>query len=223
LIPRVVLHNQVSVDGRIDWFNIDIALYYELTSQWEVDAHLAGSNTIYDPEEKIPDEDEEVFNTPKKKENDTRSILVIPDSRGRVRNWHYLRKMSYWRDMIALCSDHTPKAYLDYLRKRHIEYIIAGKNRVDLTIVLEELNQRYGVKTVLVDSGGTLNGILLRAGLVDEISVLISPYLVGGNTPRSIFRADDLTSSEGVIQLQLVHMEKIKKNIIWLRYMVVKS
>ena len=34
-----------------------------------------------------------------------------------------------------------------------------------------------------VDSGGALNGALLRAGLVDEISLLVHPVLVG-DAPR---------------------------------------
>jgi len=36
---------------------------------------------------------------------------------------------------------------------------------------------------------GRLNGVLFRAGLVDEVSVLVNPCLVGGTSPRSIFRA----------------------------------
>jgi 2,5-diamino-6-(ribosylamino)-4(3H)-pyrimidinone 5'-phosphate reductase len=75
---------------------------------------------------------------------------------------------------------------------------------------------------VRVDSGGTLNGILLRSDLVDEVSVLIHPGLVGGTTPRSIFRAPDLISSEGVIQLRLIHVEQLKGDVIWLRYEVVR-
>ena len=35
--------------------------------------------------------------------------------------------------------------------------------------------------------GGRLNGVLLRAGLVDELHLLVHPVLVGGDTP-SFFR-----------------------------------
>ena len=103
-----------------------------------------------------------------------------------------------------------------------MEYIIAGDDHVDLRAALEELNARHGVKVVRVDSGGTLNGVLLRAGLVDEISVLINPCLVGGTTPRSFFRAPDLTSPEGVIQLEMIHFEQLEGDVVWLRYDVVR-
>lgn len=221
MLPRVILHNQVSLDGRIDWFTPDMGLYYELAARWKVDAHLAGSDTIFNPEEEMLPEDEEAFQPPQKDADDPRPLLVVPDSRGRVRNWHELRKWEYWRHMVALCSHATPESYLEYLQQRHVDYIVAGENHVDLRAALEELNARYGVQSVHVDSGGTLNGVLLRAGLVDEVSVLISPYLVGGTTPRSIFRGPDLTSSEGVVQLKLTHLEQVRDDIVWLRYEVV--
>jgi len=99
---------------------------------------------------------------------------------------------------------------------------VTGDDRVDLRAALEELHARYGVRTVRVDSGGVLNGALLRAGLVDEVSILVGPCLVGGATPRSIFVAPDLTSAEGVIRLKLVHMEAMRGDIIWLRYEVAR-
>jgi 2,5-diamino-6-(ribosylamino)-4(3H)-pyrimidinone 5'-phosphate reductase len=221
MIPKVILYNMVSVDGRRDWFIPDIGLFYELASFWNEDATLAGSSTIFDPEEEIPEEDREDFEK-KKRVDDKRPLLVVPDSRGKVRNWHVLRKSGYWRDMVALCSQSTPETYLEYLKDRHIEHIIAGEDHVDLRAALEELNSRFGVNLVRVDSGGTLNGVLLRLGLVDEISVLLAPSLVGGTTPRSLFRAPDLTSKEGVIDLKLSHVEKLKNDIIWLRYEVIR-
>jgi 2,5-diamino-6-(ribosylamino)-4(3H)-pyrimidinone 5'-phosphate reductase len=74
-----------------------------------------------------------------------------------------------------------------------------------------------------VDSGGILNGLLLRAGLVNEVSVLIHPAFVGGTTPKSMFTAPDLKSSDDAIKLKLSHFEKLKKDIIWVRYKVVNK
>jgi hypothetical protein len=44
--PHVVIHSQVSVDGRIDWLAIDPGLYYELAVRWDEDATLAGADTL---------------------------------------------------------------------------------------------------------------------------------------------------------------------------------
>ncbi len=222
MLPRIILHTEMSVDGRIDWFTPDIGQFYELASRWEEDATLAGNSTIFNPDNELTEDDEELLSPPERSPDDRRPLLVVPDSRGRVRNWNTLRESPYWRDMIALCSNSTPDSYLDYLRKRYIEYIIAGDDHVDLRLALEKINDRYGVKIVRVDSGGTLNGVLLRAGLVSEISVLIDPCMVGGTTQRSVFRAPDLTSSDGVIQLRLIDIEKLPNDVIWVRYEVTR-
>ena len=97
-----------------------------------------------------------------------------------------------------------------------------GEDRVNLRAALEELHARYGVKRIRVDSGGTLNGILLRAGLVDEVSLLIHPAMVGGLTERSVFRAPDPVSPDDALPLRLVHLEQLAGDLVWLRYEVVK-
>jgi 2,5-diamino-6-(ribosylamino)-4(3H)-pyrimidinone 5'-phosphate reductase len=109
------------------------------------------------------------------------------------------------------------------LRARRVDYVVAGEERVDLGAALEALHARYGVRLVRVDSGGILNGALLRAGLVDEVSVLIHPSLVGGTTARSLYIAPDLDSGEGVIPLRLAHVEKMEGDVVWLRYEVIQS
>ena len=171
MLPRVILHNGVSLDGRMDWGMGDIGLYYELAARWEADAMLSGSNTMLAAyhEEEVSEEDGEAYEPPERGPDDPRPLLVIVDSRGRFRHWQRIRKEPYWRDVIALCSHSTPKPYLRYLQERHIEYILAGDDRVDLRGALEELSARYQVQIVRVDSGGILNGVLLRAGLVDEV------------------------------------------------------
>ena len=223
MLPRVILHNAVSVDGRVNGFTPDIGLFYELAGTWKEDATLAGSATICKPAEPIPPEDETAFQPPVVEPADKRPLLVVPDSRGRVRHWHALRQAGYWRDFIALVSRATPPDYLDYLTKRHLKWILTGDERVDLRAALAQLSARFGVKVIRVDSGGTLNGVLLRAGLVHEVSVLVHPSLVGGLLPASLFRASDLTSPEGIIQLRLTHVERLRNDLVWLRYDVVRE
>ena len=73
---------------------------------------------------------------------DTRPLLVVPDSRGRVRTWSALRRAGYWRDAIALVSRRTPATYLDYPRSNSVEAFVHGEDHVDLRAALEELAER---------------------------------------------------------------------------------
>ncbi len=217
MLPRVILHNAVSVDGRVDHFTPDVELYYELASRWNDDATLVGADTLLAAPEEAPEDDLQ-SEPPAADPEDRRPLLVVSDSKGRIRSWDYWRRQPYWRDVVVLCSHATPQAHLDYLLSRRVDYIKTGRLQVDLTAALEELNLRHAVHTIRVDSGGTLNGALLRAGLVREISVLIHPVLVGGVSGKSVFRAPDLDGSEGVIPARLVHVEQLKDGIVWLKY-----
>ena len=99
-----------------------------------------------------------------------------------------------------------------------IDYIITGKNKVDLTQSINILEKKYNIKSLRIDSGGVLLGKMIREKLVNRITTLIIPQLTGGNTPKSIFVADDLTSIEGVTMLKLNSLQKIEENYVVLEY-----
>ena len=94
---------------------------------------------------------------------------------------------------------------------------------VDLKAALDELYERYDIRRVRVDSGGILNGVLLRQELVDEVSMLVYPELVGGASPRSLFVAPDLTDAGGVIKLRLLEASSLRDGFVWLRYEIVSG
>jgi 2,5-diamino-6-(ribosylamino)-4(3H)-pyrimidinone 5'-phosphate reductase len=193
-----------------------------LAIDMEADAILSGSETILAREEPIPDETPEDLAheiDPK----DDRPLFVVLDSRGRIKIWHWLRRQPYWKDVVVLVSNSTPEKYKKYLEGLGVSYITTGEDRVSIRDALEELNCRFGVEKVRIDSGGTLNGVLLRQGLVDEISVLIHPCLVGGFSPNSLFKAPDVLSRDKVIPIRLKGVESMKGDLVWINYEVVRD
>lgn len=227
MLPWVIIFNIISLDGRITGFDTDFDLYYELASKLDVDAVLMGSKTLLtgfnaQPGE-VRDEDEEVFTSPQIDPEDNRPLLIVPDTKGKIRFWSEVLKIPYLKDIIVLCSRSTPMDYLDFLDEHFIKYMIVGYQEADLETALEELNKQLGVKVVCVGGGGILNGILLRAGLVDEIYMLIEPQLVGGTKSNSIYQAQDLESTEEVIKLSLVKSEKLEDDVVSLQYKVLKK
>lgn len=218
MMPDVILHSALSLDGRITNFPADLELYYTLAAQWNPDAVLFGSSTILSaPTLEVPAEHRAMF-TPPAAEPDPRPLMVIADSRGRVRCWETLQAWPYMRGLAAFCSSSTPPDYLDYLDRLRIPAIIAGKDRVDLREALDRLNLQYGVRTVRADSGGTLNAALLHAGLVKEVSVLIHPYIAGGKADPTL--CDPAHAGIQVPGFPLVHRhtEVLRGGIIWSRY-----
>lgn len=223
MLPKLVLHNAVSADGRFDWIEPDLGAFYGIAERFREDATLAGSETMltaYPAEEAETGEEE--MEPAEFEPSGSLPLLVVPDSRGHLRFWRKLLREPYWRGGVALCSRATPPDYLAYLEEIGVDHIVAGKDRVDMRAALEELAARFGVRVVRADCGGTLNGVLLRAGLVDEVSLVIDPVLVGGTSPNSVFLAPDLESSGGVIPLELIGLERLEGGSVWLHYAVMK-
>lgn len=222
--PRVIMLNTVSLDGAHKDFEINLELHYQIAMRYAADVHLVGSQTAKTGidmfTEKIPREKKTDFVKPNIRPDDMRPSWAIVDSQGLLINLlHVLRRSEYCRDVIILVSKKTPKPYIKYLKNREYDYIITGEERVDIREALEVLYERYYTRTVLTDSGGTLNSILLENGLVDRISLLISPVLVG-RKPEKLF--ENLMPSGTAIKLRLLKMEIFDENYVLLVYRVLK-
>lgn len=207
---KVIIHNAVSIDGRLTGFDVDLAQYYRLVKTWREDATLCGSGTILAaPEGRRR---ERAGSDWRPKPGDKRPLLAIADSRGRVRCWQSLRNAGLWRDVVALCAEKTPRAYREYLRAGRVDCIVAGRNRVDLRQALAALESEYGVKTVRSDSGGTLNAALLDAGVASEVSLLVHPAVVGAG------QVDFCAQVRSAPSLRLASVKRLGRGLAWLRW-----
>ncbi len=229
-LPHVVVHNEMSLDARMDGLEVDMGRFYSLAGTWHEDCTLVGSETLLAGMPELGSAGEPVALQPGESAHqaaatgdgaDTRPLLAAVDSRGRLPGLGQLRGQPYWRDVIALCSRATPASHLEALAADGVQSIVAGDERVDLAAVLERLAADHGVRTVRVDAGGHLVGALLRAGLVDEVSIVIEPRLVGGESPRWLVQAPDAGPGEAV-PLQLRSLERFDDGALWLRYDVAR-
>ncbi len=80
----------------------------------------------------------------------------------------------------------------------------------------------FGIRTLLLEGGGHINGAFLQAGLVDEVSLLIVPGIDGCHDIPAVF--DGVSSSrKKAVPLKLKSIEKRKRGTLWIRYEVVRS
>lgn len=142
---------------------------------------------------------------------------MIPDTRGRMRGLlHVLRRFDLCRDILIVISGDTPKEYTDYLRQRDYSFHVAGKS-VDYGEIFEFLAESYKAKKILTDTGKILNCILLNQGLVDEVSLLVHPVIVGEKQYTLLSEVNDN------ISLNLIKNEAMGKDKVWLVYRVIKG
>jgi 2,5-diamino-6-(ribosylamino)-4(3H)-pyrimidinone 5'-phosphate reductase len=222
MLPRITLHNAVSLDGRLlEWGMVDIGLYYGLIGAFDEQATLAGADTlIFGAGHEGVSADEPDATPVERLPGDCRPLLVVPDSRGRIRIWRWTLGQPYWSAGVALCSSATPQEYLEYVERVGVDRITAGDDHVDLAAALGALHDRYGVERVRADSGGTLNGVLLRLRLVDEVSLLLAPVLLGDDHSRPFFHVSDVLARGAEISLRLTHQELLAGDHLWLRFRV---
>jgi 2,5-diamino-6-(ribosylamino)-4(3H)-pyrimidinone 5'-phosphate reductase len=199
--PYVVGHVAVSLEGATGGFQPDVARFYQLARIWAEDVTLTGADTILAQEMALRD-----ARRPGPAEGGP--LLAVVDSRYRVRHWNALREVGHWSDVVALRCASTPRAAAS-----SVDEIVVGDSRVDLAAALRALGKRSGVEVVRVDSGGGLLSALLDAELVDEVSLLVHPCLVGPVHQRR-------WHGQAVIPRMAVTGCETIDGLVWLRYRV---
>lgn len=93
---------------------------------------------------------------------------------------------------MVVLSEGVSDAHLAGLRGEGVSYVFAGKSELDLALALDILNREFDVKRLLLEGGGGANGAFLRAGLVDELNLILCPSVDGAkglrasSTPRML-------------------------------------
>ena len=89
-----------------------------------------------------------------------------------------------------------------------------GYLRAPLEEGVRRLRTELGVRSVLCEGGPRLLGDLVRAGLVDELHLVIAPKLAGGPAPLTIIGGDDVDPPR---DLELVSVHE-SGGYLFLRY-----
>jgi diaminohydroxyphosphoribosylaminopyrimidine deaminase/5-amino-6-(5-phosphoribosylamino)uracil reductase len=130
------------------------------------------------------------------------SELRISASAGILRNGKTL--------LYTACSE---RAKLEVIRASGAEVLtLAGADgKVDLSAVMRDLAQR-GINEVLVESGRTLNGALLKEGLIDELVLYLAPQLLG-DAARGLADLGELTQLQQRVALQWQDVRQVGNDL----------
>ena len=118
--------------------------------------------------------------------------------------------------VIAVLCGRVSDEYLAFLRERGVSFVLAGKNDVDLALALEKIGAGFGIRTLMLEGGGRVNGGMLAAGLIDEVSILVVPVADGRVGTPAVFDVDRGGAAPRHLTLEAV--ERRSGEMIWLRY-----
>jgi 2,5-diamino-6-(ribosylamino)-4(3H)-pyrimidinone 5'-phosphate reductase len=120
--------------------------------------------------------------------------------------------------VIVATTSATPPDARQWLVWQGAQLIVHDAPRVDLAVLLAELGER-GIRSLMVEGGGTLVAALLEAGLVDELQLAIAPLLFGGeDAPTPVGGAGWPLSR--AMPLRLLGSEVDADDVVVLRYAV---
>lgn len=220
--PAVICHMMPSIDGRIvteRWrLAPGVMAEYDRTAEtFQADAWMIGRISMEPyagkgrvPARKVP---RPIPRTDFIARHDAESYAIALDPSGKLA----------WRSgsideehVITVLTRKVPDAYLAFLRSKGVSYLFGGATELDLGTVLRKIRSKFGIETLLLEGGGSINGSFLAADLIDELSVLVVPIADGSVGTPSLF---DASEGRGPTRhLRLLSVEKRAGGLVWLRY-----
>lgn len=230
--PYIICHILSALDGKItgEFMGMGSARsvseeYGRIRTEYQADAWLYGTVTTkeftgwrkpeLDFEAEVPDGDFVA-------EAQAALYYVSVDTQGEI-GWESGTFRKAGRPdahVIEVLTEQTPAAYRAYLRKHGVSYILAGSKLLDSKLAVEKLYRLFGIDTLLICGGGTINWTFLQQGAVDELSLLLAPVADGNPDSVTVFERSSLLSSSRPAAFQLKSIERLKDNGVRLVYTV---
>jgi len=207
--PYVILSAATSVDGKIATRTGDSKLsskqdrirLHKLRSK--VDAILVGKNTVL--------RDNPLLTV--RYSRGKNPIRIILDSKGSISEKSKILQTSNEIPTIIAVSKKISKSNFDKLHKFPVEVIVAGKNSVNIKLLLKKLSDKK-IKTILVEGGGTINWEFIKHNLFDELIITLSPFLIGGTDAISFVQGQGFEKISNSPNLHLKSIKRLKNHLV---------
>jgi riboflavin biosynthesis pyrimidine reductase len=234
--PRIICHMVSSIDGRLladRWTpaaagsSADIVhrTYEQVAARFEADGWIVGRKTMEDfavgaarAAQVVPGDLRGTYVADRK----GRDLAVAIDPHGKL---HYGQDNAGGDHIVAVLGEQVPDAYLAELLEDGVSYLFAGPDGHDLRRAMDILGEAFGVKTLLLEGGGIINGAFLKAGLIDEISLLVYPGIDGLAGVPSIFEYAGTPGESPAAGRSLRHVatETLEGGMVWIHYRVERA
>lgn len=229
--PYVICHILSSLDGKINGPFMAAETtrslggeYGRIRTEMNADAWLYGTTTVKEFlnfREPVLEEDTHVPEGDFVAGDKAKPYFVALDTKGEL-GWESGRFSNKGRaeaHVIEILTEAAPLAYRACLRKRGVSYIIAGKEELDCEVAMEKLHRLFGIEKLLICGGGVVDWTFLQAGMVDELSLVLSPVTDGSCGGANLFTRIPGISEGSPIEFTLKAAEQIGSGGLYLNYL----
>lgn len=229
--PYVVCHMLSTLDGRISGDFMGSAgnsgparIYGQLRGFYDCSATLYGTVTMAETYaegyvERLEKAAQTYPRTDYIASSDVDRYIVSVDTQGQLA-WKskYIEKRNRPKaHVIEVLTQSVSDDYLSYLHDFDISYIFAGAERLDSSLMMEKLKFLFGIEKLMVAGGGVMNGTLIAAGLVDEMSIVLCPMIEGDRTAACLADYTEENRPTAPAAFSLIEAKPME-DALWLRY-----
>jgi 2,5-diamino-6-(ribosylamino)-4(3H)-pyrimidinone 5'-phosphate reductase len=126
------------------------------------------------------------------------------------------------RELYLITSN--PDHPLFGLTNRHSNiHTLLYRDGIDFRDAMARLRGEFGISRLTIQTGGELNAHLLRLGLIDYVSLVVAPCLVGGRDTQTLVGGESLHSQDDLRHmraLRLLSCEPLGDSYLHLSYEV---
>ena len=144
---------------------------------------------------------------------------IIVDSKAQTPITSYVVRTAREIPTIVAVTSRAPKNRIEILERGGVRVLVCGNGPlVSVKILLQTLG-KLGIRKILLEGGGALNWSMLSGGLVDEVSVAITPKILGGEKAVSLVEGKGSPIVKDGVKLKLGNTAKYGPDLV-VRYKV---
>jgi len=161
-----------------------------------------------------------------KKDNVTKTPVsfIIIDNKPHLNNIGIEYYIHRSKTFFLLTSNKNHPAF-EYENEENLK-IMYYENGINFVDCFYQLKYKYNISNLTIQTGGTLNSILLREKLIDKISIVIAPALIGGKDTSTLIDGVSLQTFEDIKKikaLKLIENKTLNDSYINLKYEVINE
>ena len=212
--PYIILSAAMTIDGKIASISGDPELSDE--EDWkevhklrtEVDAIMVGKGTILKDNPKLHI---------KYHQHNGYTRIVVDSKLETPSDSNVIAFKPELYPTIICTTEKVSSEKIKEYEEKNVKIVKSGKNeKVDIVHLMPQL-YNMGIKTILLEGGGTLNWSFIELDLIDEMRLTIAPWIAGGKEAVSLVEGKGFEKMAQAPRFKLLEV-KSRDNYVVLRY-----